>query len=157
MRMPLFLRIVDELGKWSDYFTTRVDALGRQGLTPLQKCTAAIRQLANGSVADHLDDSLKIGETTSMEATKYFVEGVIAVFGERYLRRPTMEDAERLLKIGERPDFSGMFGSIDCMHWQWEICPTAWKGQFTRGDQKVPTIILEAVASHDLWIWHHRI
>ena len=108
-------------------------------------------------MADHLDDSLKIGETTSMEATKYFVEGVIAVFGERYLRRPTKEDAERLLKIGERRGFPGMFGSIDCMHWQWEICPTAWKGQFTRGDQKVPTIILEAVASHDLWIWHHRI
>jgi hypothetical protein len=29
-----------------------------------------------------------------------------------------------------------------------------WKGMFTRGDQKVPTVILEAVASHDLWIWH---
>jgi hypothetical protein len=40
------------------------------------------------------------------------------------------------------------------MHWQWERCPVAWKGQFTRGDQKVPTLILEAVASHDLWIWH---
>ena len=39
------------------------------------------------------DETLKIGETTSMEAMKYFVEGVIAVFGERYLRRPTMEDA----------------------------------------------------------------
>jgi len=34
------------------------------------------------------------------------------------------------------------------------MCPTAWKCQFTQGDQKVPTIILEAVASHDLWIWH---
>ena len=113
MRMPLFLRIVDELGKWSDYFTTRVDALGRQGLTPLQKCTAAIRQLANGSAADHLDESLKIGETTSMEAMKTFVEGVIAVFGGRYLRRPTVQDAESLLKIGEKRGFSGMFDSID--------------------------------------------
>jgi len=153
--MPLFLRIVDELGKWSsDYFTTRVDALGQQGLTPLQKCTAAICQLANGSAADHLYESLKIGETTSLEAMKYFVEGVIAVFSGRYLRRPTMADAECLLKFGERRGFPGMFGNIDCMHWQWERCPTAWKGQFTRGDQKVPTIILEVVASHDLWIWH---
>jgi hypothetical protein len=33
-------------------------------------------------------------------------------------------------------------------------CPTMWKDMFTRGDQKVPTIILEVVASHDLWIWH---
>ena len=66
-----------------------------------------------------------------MEAMKYFVEGVIAVFGERYLRRPTMEDAECLLKIGERRDFSGMFGSIDCMHWQWERCPTAKANSLT--------------------------
>uniref|UniRef100_A0A0D3BS72 DDE Tnp4 domain-containing protein n=1 Tax=Brassica oleracea var. oleracea TaxID=109376 RepID=A0A0D3BS72_BRAOL len=34
-----------------------------------------------------------------------------------------------------------------------ENCPTAWKGQYTRGSGK-PTIVLEAVASQDLWIWH---
>jgi hypothetical protein len=86
----------------------------------LQKCTTTIRQLAHGSEADHLAESLKIAETTTMEAMKYFVEGVIAVLGERYLRRPTMEDVERLLKFGERRGFPDMFGSIDCMHWSWE-------------------------------------
>jgi hypothetical protein len=40
------------------------------------------------------------------------------------------------------------------MHWRWENCPIAWKGQFTRVDYRVPTIILEAVASQDLRIWH---
>lgn len=35
MSKPLFLRIVDALGQWSDYFTTKVDALNQQGLTPL--------------------------------------------------------------------------------------------------------------------------
>jgi len=154
MSRPLFLRIVEALGQWSDYFTQRVDAVNRQGLSPLQKCTAAIRQLATGSSVDELDEYLKIGETTAMEAMKNFVKGVRDVFGERYLRRPTMEDTECLLKLGERRGFPGMFGSIDCMHWQWERCPNAWKGQFTRGDQKVPTLILEAVASRDLWIWH---
>uniref|UniRef100_A0A0D3BIK8 Uncharacterized protein n=1 Tax=Brassica oleracea var. oleracea TaxID=109376 RepID=A0A0D3BIK8_BRAOL len=39
------------------------------------------------------------------------------------------------------------------MHWEWKNCPTAWKGQYTRGSGK-PTIVLEAVASYDLWIWH---
>jgi hypothetical protein len=154
MSRPLFLRIVEALGQWSDYFTQRVDAANRKGLSPLQKCTAAIRQLATGSAADELDEYLKIGETTTMESMKNFVKGVIAKFGGQYLRRPTVEDTERLLKLGERRGFPGMFGSIDCMHWQWERCPNAWKGQFTRGDQKVPTLILEAVASHDLWIWH---
>ncbi|XP_033131629.1 uncharacterized protein LOC117126737 [Brassica rapa] len=46
-----------------------------------------------------------------------------------------------------------MIGSIDCMHWEWKNCPTAWKGQYTRGSGK-PTIVLEAVASYDMWIWH---
>uniref|UniRef100_A0A0D2ZZM4 Uncharacterized protein n=1 Tax=Brassica oleracea var. oleracea TaxID=109376 RepID=A0A0D2ZZM4_BRAOL len=39
------------------------------------------------------------------------------------------------------------------MHWKWKNCSTAWKGQYSRGSGK-PTIVLEAVASHDLWIWH---
>ncbi|XP_022032320.1 uncharacterized protein LOC110933403 [Helianthus annuus] len=47
-----------------------------------------------------------------------------------------------------------MLGSIDCMHWEWHNCPTAWRGQYTRGDHDHPTLILEAVASQDLWIWH---
>jgi hypothetical protein len=123
-------------------------------VNPLQKCTAAIRQLATGSAADELDEYLKIEGTTVMEAMKNFVKCVIDVFGERYLRHPTVEDTERLLKLGERRGFPSMFGSIDCMHWQWERCPNAWKDQFTCGDQKVSTLILEVVASHDLWIWH---
>jgi hypothetical protein len=40
------------------------------------------------------------------------------------------------------------------MHWPLDKCPYGWKGQYTRGDHGVPTIILEAVASHDRWIWH---
>uniref|UniRef100_A0A0D3ACC4 No apical meristem-associated C-terminal domain-containing protein n=1 Tax=Brassica oleracea var. oleracea TaxID=109376 RepID=A0A0D3ACC4_BRAOL len=70
-----------------------------------------------------------------------------------YLRRPTAEDLQQLLDIGEVRGFPGMIGSIDCMHWEWKNCPTAWRGQYTRGSGK-PTIVLEAVASEDLWIWH---
>jgi hypothetical protein len=33
-------------------------------------------------------------------------------------------------------------------------CPNAWRCQYTRGDHGHPTIMLEAVASQDLWIWH---
>nr|XP_043637894.1 protein ALP1-like [Erigeron canadensis] len=47
-----------------------------------------------------------------------------------------------------------MLGSIDCMHSGWRNCPVVWQGQYTRGDKGHPTIMLEAVASYDLWIWH---
>ena len=40
------------------------------------------------------------------------------------------------------------------MHWEWKNCPSAWKWQVSRGDHGKPTIVLEAVASYDTWIWH---
>uniref|UniRef100_A0A0D2ZU15 Uncharacterized protein n=1 Tax=Brassica oleracea var. oleracea TaxID=109376 RepID=A0A0D2ZU15_BRAOL len=49
------------------------------------------------------------------------------------LIRPTPADLQRLLDVGEYRGFPGMIGSIDCMHWEWKNCPTAWKGQYSRG------------------------
>ena len=40
------------------------------------------------------------------------------------------------------------------MHWEWKNCPIVCECQFTRGDKGTTTVLLEAVASHDLWIWH---
>ncbi|XP_057447104.1 uncharacterized protein LOC130740099 [Lotus japonicus] len=154
MRKHVFLRIVEALGSYNPYFLMSVDAVGRQGLSPLQKCTAAIRMLAYGSPADSVDEYVRIGESTAIECLKNFVEGVCEVFGGQYLRRPNEEDMTRLLQWGESRGFPGMLGSIDCMHWEWKNCPVAWKGQYTRGDHGRPTIMLEAVASQDLWIWH---
>ncbi|XP_062030454.1 uncharacterized protein LOC133746262 [Rosa rugosa] len=70
-----------------------------------------------------------------------------------YLRAPTAADLRRLLAKAERRGFPGMIGSIDCMHWQWKNCPTGWAGEYS-GRKQIPTIILEAVASYDTWIWH---
>jgi hypothetical protein len=56
MRKDVFLRIVEALGNHDAYFLMRPDATGRMGLSPLQKCTAAIRILAYGSLADSVDD-----------------------------------------------------------------------------------------------------
>ncbi|XP_023636143.1 uncharacterized protein LOC111830021 [Capsella rubella] len=82
-------------------------------------------------------------------AIRMLAYGYAADAVDEYLRI----DLQRLLIIGEIRGFPGMMGSIDCMHWEWTNCPTAWKGQYTRASGK-PTIVLEAVASQDLWIWH---
>ena len=153
MNKPLFLRIVDRLSTEVDFFRQKTDGLGRLGLSTLQKCTAAIRLLAYGTAADTVDEYLRLGETTSRSCLENFVEGIIQLFGDEYLRSPSPADLQRLLDIGEYRGFPGMIGSIDCMHWEWKNCPTAWKGQYSRGSGK-PTIVLEAVASYDLWIWH---
>jgi hypothetical protein len=46
-----------------------------------------------------------------------------------------------------------MLESVDYMHWKWKNYPSMWHGQYT-GPAHEPTIILEAIASKDLWIWH---
>ncbi|XP_006397474.2 uncharacterized protein LOC18015395 [Eutrema salsugineum] len=153
MNRPLFLRIVDRLSNEILYFQQRVDATGRSGLSALQKCTAAIRLLAYGTALDTVDEYLRLGATTARKCLEHFVEGIITLFGDEYLRRPTADDLQRLLASGESRGFPGMIGSIDCMHWEWKNYPTAWKRQYSRGTAK-PTIVLEAVASYDLWIWH---
>ncbi|KAH0739097.1 hypothetical protein KY290_037802 [Solanum tuberosum] len=81
------------------------------------------------------------------------IVSTVEVFGERYLRSPTPNDVARLLHIGEQRGFPGMLGSLDCMHWKWKNCPTAWTGQYASRSRS-PTIILEVVADYDLWIWH---
>ncbi|XP_021980383.1 uncharacterized protein LOC110876522 [Helianthus annuus] len=95
--------------------------------------------MAYGTAPDAFDEYLKMSERTI----------------RRYLRRPTPSDIQALYAAHEaRHGFRGMLGSIDCTHWEWQNCPNAWRGQYMRGDHQHPTIMLEAVASADLWIWH---
>ncbi|XP_020262746.1 uncharacterized protein LOC109838734 [Asparagus officinalis] len=152
MKMPLFLRIVDSLSNYDNYFTQRRNSAGKLGLSPIQKCTATIRMLAYGVAADACDEYVKIGETTALECTRNFCDGVIALFEDEYSRRPNVEDLQRLLQVGQERGFPGMVGSIDCMHWQCKNCPKASQGQFTSGHKGTATVILEAVVSYDLWI-----
>jgi hypothetical protein len=153
MTKQLFHRITTTIASNYYYFRQNPDARGLLGCTPRQKVTAALRMLANSNSADELDEKLRMGKTTIAEATQKFAWAIIRLFGDEYLRRPNAQDVARLLEIGERRGFPGMLGSLDCMHWQWDKCPTGWHG-FYSGHCQHPTVILEAVASSDLWIWH---
>lgn len=156
MSRYLFLRILHEVEGHDNYFTQRRDTMGRLGLSSIQKVTAVFRMLAYGLPADAVDEYIKIGESTTIESMKRFCRAIVEIFSGQYLRSPTPDDVSRLLYIGEKRGFLGMLGSLDCMHWRWKNCPTAWTGQYA-GRSGSPTIILEAMADYDLWIWHANI
>ena len=94
-----------------------------------------------------------MGESTVLQTVKEFVNTVILVFGPEYLRAPKSSELQHILAVNEARSFPGMVGSIDCMHWEWANCPTAWARMY-KGHKGKPTIILEAVATQDLRIWH---
>ncbi|KAI3742646.1 hypothetical protein L1987_60338 [Smallanthus sonchifolius] len=155
MSRPLFLRIVRDLEREFEYFQQKYDARRKLGFTALQKCTSAIRQLVYGKTTDSMDEYLKMADKTSRNSLFHFCEGIISLYGKKYLRKPTKVDIHKLYDAHESVHgLPGMLGSIDCMHWEWENCPTAWRGQHQRGDHPWPTLMLEAIASNDHWIWH---
>jgi hypothetical protein len=123
------------------------------GFHTIRKVTAAIWMLAYGGPTDSLDEYLRMGESTILETVGHFTRSIVQLFGNEFLRKPNNHDIVALLQVAHQRGFPRMLGSTDCMHWEWERCPTAWQGSY-RGHFKKPTLILEAIASHDLWIWH---
>ena len=97
MQRPLLCHIMNKVVEGDVCFQQRRYAAGRLGLSPLQKCTAAIRMLAYGVAPDAVDEYLRIGQTTSRKALQHFCQGVISQFEGDYLRSPTDEDLRRML------------------------------------------------------------
>ncbi|XP_071719412.1 uncharacterized protein [Rutidosis leptorrhynchoides] len=102
------------------------ERLNELGISTHLKITAALRQLAYGYAPDALDEYLQMSERVAHESLQIFCRCITVLYSNDYMREPTREDMERLYK----------------------------QGQFKRGDHSHPTIMLEAVASYDNWIWH---
>ncbi|CAN1310647.1 Protein ALP1-like [Linum perenne] len=153
MRIGLFNRVLGDVVRYDSSFALRQDALGRLSLSPEQKITSVLRMLAYGSSADSVDEYCRMGASTTLACFKQFCNAVVNIYSSTYLREPNNDDMRKLLQKASRRGFPGMIGSIDCMHWEWRNCPTAWQGAYT-GHMHRPTIILEAVASYNTWLWH---
>ena len=153
MSIELFKHIAEKLVRHDRFFQQRRNAAGELWHSTVQKKTAALRMLAYGIPADLVDDHLAMGESQAIMCVKRFAVGIVQVFGEEYLRAPNAQDTARVLEINATRGFPGMLGSIDCMHWSWKNCPATWHRQF-QGHKKDSTIILEAVADQETWIWH---
>ncbi|GJV12579.1 ALP1-like protein [Tanacetum coccineum] len=156
MARPLFNEIVTAVIDHDPFFRNNIDCTGKVGISGLLKCTSSIRQLAYGVHAEFLDEYMQISERTSRTALDHFCQAVMQIYGPEYLRKPTVTDVEKLyLHHEEKHGFPGMLGSLDCTDWEWFGCPYAFKAQYVRRDHGPnPFILLEAVASQDLWIWH---
>ncbi|XP_022020158.1 uncharacterized protein LOC110920243 [Helianthus annuus] len=149
MSKRLFLKSVSDVEANNPWLEEGVDARIKKGFTPLQKVTSAIKQLATGNLPDENDWYLHVGEMISCEYLEYFSEA------PKFLRRPTSHDMTLLYQAHEKKHhLPGMVSSLDCTHFVWRMCPTEFRGQYMRGDHQYPTVMLEAMAFQDLWVWH---
>ncbi|GJX87068.1 ALP1-like protein [Tanacetum coccineum] len=132
MSRRLFTKIVREVTDASLFFQQTNDYTGKVGISSLMKCTSTIRQMAYEVVPDSLDEYLQMGATIARDSLRNFCKAIMNLYGEEFLRNSTYTDMEKLYAHhDEKHGFSRMLGSID-----------------------YPFILLEAIASKDLWIWH---
>ena len=80
MHKPMFLRIVNDIENVSSFIRQGCDARGVEGFTPIQKCTAAIRQFAYGSVSDSWDEYFQMSERMVRESLEEFCECIIFLY-----------------------------------------------------------------------------
>jgi hypothetical protein len=153
MQQSLVLEIEDKVSAANDFFKQQRDRAGVFRFSTRQMCMMALRMLAYGGATDFHDEGLRMGESTVLKTVKEFASRIVEVFRDEFLRPPSASELQHILSMNEARGFLGMIGSIDCMHWQWAKCPTGFAGMY-KGHEGKPTMILEAVATHDLRIWH---
>ena len=77
MQSQLFDRILAQLQQQSKFFCQKPDAVDNMGFTENQKMTCALRFLAYGSLADQLDELIRMAETTVLKTVRMFCDSII--------------------------------------------------------------------------------
>jgi hypothetical protein len=152
MRRSFFVKIDETCVEKTWYFKHRRNATGLLGFSGYQKISSTMRVLAYGILVDYDDEYIRIGEDTTIESVRRICK--VMIFEQTYLRVPNEQDTIRLMGDNVARGWPGMLGSIDCAIWRWKNCPKAWHVQYC-GKSHDPTILLEVVASQDLWLWHY--
>lgn len=80
--------------------------------------------LAYGPSKDSIDEYVRMRGSAISQILRHFARGLIAAFGNIYLRHHTAEDMLRILAVWEKRGFPGMLGSIDFCKWMWIKCPS---------------------------------
>nr|GEV65008.1 hypothetical protein [Tanacetum cinerariifolium] len=156
MSQTLFTRVVLEITDHCPYFQLRPNCTGKVGISPIMKCTFGIRKMAYGSVPDALDEYMQMSTTTARDSLVAFCTAVMELYKNEYLQKLTYTHIEKLYAHHEQKhEFPRMIRSIDCTNSLWENSPIASKAQFCKRDHGPdPFILLEALASQNLLIWH---
>ncbi|CAN6684992.1 unnamed protein product [Malus baccata var. baccata] len=112
MRKELFESILNAVVNHDHYFARRLDATGRQGLSPHQKLTSAFRMLANGCSADSTNEYCQIAESTAIENLTCFCKAIEGIYGATSLRNPNREDLKMFLHKADKRGFPCMIGKF---------------------------------------------
>ncbi len=143
--------------KTDHFFTDIQDVSGRYGIAPVAKVFMTLKLVAYDCSPSAYLDYFQMSQTTERLC---LLKICCIVSSDNdlqsiYARRMTRNDARRLsLLHKDVHGIVGMVGSLDFMHLGWKNCLVAWQGS-NSGKSGKPMIVLEVLADHNLWFWHH--
>ena len=138
----------------SNFFMRGADAAGKFGFSSHQRLFAALRQLCNGTATDQIQGIVNIPNQSSRNSLREFCEWCAKFYGHIIMGEWTDEELREALAVNTKRGFPGMIGSIDCKHWVWKNSPPAWRTMFLTNKDYRRSVVMEAIAGHDLYLSH---
>ena len=150
-----FQRMMEDIAATGNsFFLAQANPNGEEVASFEARLLLPLKCLAYGVPPHCFCDYFQMSFTLAKQACDEFDKAIKSIYQEEYLRLPTKEDVWKITYLHKcKHGIDGLFGSLDCMHTYWKNCPVAWQGSFS-GKEKRPSIVLEAVADHNLWFWH---
>jgi len=119
------------------------------------KILISLKYLAYGCSVNAFRDYFQIGESTALLSVKKFTSCIAnSIFQKKFFSFFTALDAKKVEALHyAKYGIHGLLGSLDCSHFVWGNCPVAHHGQY-QGKEGRPTIVVEALADYNLYVWH---
>lgn len=128
-------------------FKKKYNTAHTPGLSCFEMVTTVFRMLTYGVAADATGEYVRIWESNIMESTRRFVKAIIELFGDEYLRSPNTATIQRNYLQMEKMTFSRYARFYRLYPLEMEELSVSMTRYVLE-----PTIILETVDSHNLWI-----
>ncbi len=122
MHRPLFLQITKNICAHDPYFVQKRYACDVLGLSSIKKCTNVLCMLALVKLLMHAMNIAGLKKAHHMNVSSVFLRAIREVFKLEFLKQPTWIDLEKQMKMNANKRWLGMFVSLDCMHYHWNIC-----------------------------------
>jgi hypothetical protein len=108
----------------------------------------ALRVLGQAATFDVIDEATNISFQTHNSFFKKFVEWVSTSLFDEYVNLPTgFEEVQHIEDYYKRLGVPGCTGSVDCVHWGWDMCPAGLQSD-CKGKEGFPTVVFQVIVSH---------
>ena len=149
----IFIAVVAKVQSFDSWFIQTKNCAGKMGISAHLNVAVALVVLGNGSSFDRCVSEYRMSSSTISSCLHRFCTAMVSIFFDKIVRYPTDAEAQAECNVNADRGFPGCIGSIDCQNWRWGLCPVSHHGHYTGKDKK-PTVKLEAVCTHDLYVWH---